>query len=304
MPIFRLEEDTLIIAQETNVELEKHLEIWLENSRRVLSQDPILWIGRQTSAKDEEGTIFPDLLGIDFQGNLVIAELKKGRTPRDIVAQLLDYAAWADGLSESQIHDIAEDYFETRDGFQGKTFDDVFREMFEIPEADELPPLNRSLRLFIAAEEIPSRIARVCRFLRTSHGIDISCIAVSTFQTEAGERLVSTEAKVGDEDIDTSKTQRRRTSGDSKLLGDKPLDIVIWETVQVLMQGNKEYFTLKEIRGLISEEYSDFIPSRVDYQVYSDCVNFSKRSDYPGGSDRYWWIERGKYRLYNPETDA
>ena len=37
MPIFRLEGDKLIIAQETNVELEKHLEIWIENSRRVLS---------------------------------------------------------------------------------------------------------------------------------------------------------------------------------------------------------------------------------------------------------------------------
>ena len=175
-----------------------------------------------------------------------------------------------------------------------------------MPETDEIPPLNRSLRLFIAAEEIPSRIARVCRFLRTSHGIDISCIAFSTFQTEAGERLVSTEVKVGDEDIATPKTQRQRTSGNSRLLGDKPLSLVIWETAQELMRGNKEYFTLKEIRGLISEEYSALygeIPSRVDFQVYSDCVNFSKRSDYPGGSDRYWKVGYGQYRLYDPAKD-
>ena len=32
MPIFRLVENKLIIAQETSVELEQHLEIWLENS--------------------------------------------------------------------------------------------------------------------------------------------------------------------------------------------------------------------------------------------------------------------------------
>jgi hypothetical protein len=32
MPIFRLDGDKLIIAQETNLELEKHLEDWLENS--------------------------------------------------------------------------------------------------------------------------------------------------------------------------------------------------------------------------------------------------------------------------------
>ncbi|MDE0681905.1 MAG: hypothetical protein OXI63_03215, partial [Candidatus Poribacteria bacterium] len=207
MPIFRLEniEDDdmskgeLIIAQETYLELERHLENWLENSPLALAQESILWIGRQTSAKDEDGTIYSDLLGIDSNGNLVIAELKKGRTPRDIIAQLLDYAAWADGLSEPQIREIAENYFETRGVFQGKTFDDAFKEVFEIPETDELPPLNRGLRLFIVAEEIPSRVARVCRFLRTSHGMDISCIDVSTFETESGEVLVSTETVVGDE---------------------------------------------------------------------------------------------------------
>ena len=313
MPIFRLEKSEgddmskaeLVIVQETNLELEKHLENWLENSpRQTLVREDFLWIGRQTSITDEDNsTIFSDLLGVDSEGNFVIAELKKGLTPRDVVAQLLDYAAWADRLSEPDIRDIAETYFETRGEFKGKTFDEAFREVFDLPETDEIPPLNRSLRLFIAAEEIPSRIARVCRFLRTSHGIDISCIAFSTFQTEAGERLVSTEVKVGDEDIATPKTQRQRTSGNSRLLGDKPLYLVIWETAQELMRGNKEYFTLKEIRGLISEEYSDLIPSRVDFQVYSDCVNFSTRSDYPGGSDRYWKVGYGQYRLYDPAKD-
>ena len=50
MPIFRLEEDKLVIAKETNIELESHLEDWLENSPSVVIQDELLWIGRQTSA--------------------------------------------------------------------------------------------------------------------------------------------------------------------------------------------------------------------------------------------------------------
>lgn len=311
MPIFRLEnikdddmsKGKLIIAQETYLELERHLENWLENSPLALTQESILWIGRQTSAKDEDGTIYSDLLGIDSNGNLVIAELKKGRTPRDIIAQLLDYAAGADGLSESQIREIAENYFETRGVFQGKTFDDAFKEVFEIPETDELPPLNRGLRLFIVAEEIPSRVARVCRFLRTSHGMDISCIDVSTFKTESGEVLVSTETIVGDEGFAFPKVQQKHVSPPTRWSGDKPFDRVILETVEALMQGDKESFTLKEVRGLISEKYTDFTPSRVDYQVYSDCVNFPTRSDYPKGSDRYWRISRGKFRLYDPEND-
>ena len=108
MPLFRLEKSEgddmskgkLVIAPKTKLELEKHLENWLENSpEQTLTQEDFLWIGRQTSATDEDGTIFSDLFGVDSEGNLVIAELKKGRTPRDIIAQILDYAAWADDLS-------------------------------------------------------------------------------------------------------------------------------------------------------------------------------------------------------------
>ena len=84
MPIFRLEDDTLIIAEETNVELEQHIEIWIENSPWAVIQDElVLWIDRQASAQDEEGTIYPDLLGVDSEGNLVIVEFKREKNTAD-----------------------------------------------------------------------------------------------------------------------------------------------------------------------------------------------------------------------------
>ena len=248
MAIFRLEKlesddmskAALVIAKEANLELERYLEDWLENSPVTLVQDEhILWIGRQTSAKDEDGTIYSDLLGVDAEGNLVVAELKKGRTPRDIIAQLLDYAAWADGLSESQISEIAEAYFDTRDGLKGKTFDDAFRNLFDMPETDELPPLNRGLRLFIVAEEIPSRVARVCKFLRTSYGIDVNCIDVSTFETESGEVLVSTETKVGEEGFAVPSAQQQRTSLPPRWSGDTPVKEVVWNAVREITGGKR-----------------------------------------------------------------
>ncbi|MCG9132107.1 hypothetical protein J5I95_10535 [Candidatus Poribacteria bacterium] len=305
MPIFRLEEDTLIIAQETNVEFEQHLETWLENSPWAVIQDElVLWIDRQPSAQNEEGTIFPDLLGVDSEGNLVIVEFKRGGTPRDVMAQLLEYAAWANELSAEQVHEIADTYFEKRDEFRGKTFPDAFREAFDMPETDELPPFNQKLRLFVVAEEIHPRVAHVCRFLRTSYKIDVSCIAVSKFQTESGDEIVSTETKVGDEEIVTPKTRHQRTSQTSRWSGDIPVNQVVWETVQELTTGSLNVdFTLKEVRGRILEKYPDFNRSTADCQLYSDCVNHPSRHHYPGGTDRYWRISRGKYRLYDREKD-
>ena len=305
MPIFRLDGDKLIIAQETNLELEKHLENWLENSPRSLTQEPLLWIGRQTSAKDEDGTIYSDLFGVDSDGNLVIAELKKGRTPRDIIAQLLDYAAWADGLSESQIHEIAEDYFETRDEFKGKTFPDAFRDVFDMLEIDELPPLNRSLRLFIVAEEIPLRMTRVCRFLRTSHGMDISCIDVSTFETESGEVLVSAETKVGDEEFAAPKAQQQRASLPSRDPSNKPVKQVVWEGVQELTQGKTDVeFSIKEVTTTILKKNPDFKQGTVNWQMTMNTVNNPSGGYHSSDTDDYYWrVERGKYRLYDPERD-
>ncbi len=305
MPIFRLDGDRLIIAEETDVELEQHLEIWLENSPwAVIQGEHVLWIDRQPSAQDEEGTIFPDLLGVDAEGNLVIVEFKRGKTPRSVVAQLLEYAAWANELSPEQIHEIADAYFEKRDEFKGKTFPDAFREVFDIPETDELPPLKRKLRLFVIGEEIHPRVTSVCRFLRTLYKMDVSCIAVSKFQTKSGEEIVSTETKVGEEKIVTPKTRQQRTSQTSRWSGDKPVNQVVWEAVQELTGKNLSFeFTLKELRKLILEKYSDFNPSTADCQLYSDCVNHPSRHHYPGGSDRYWRVSRGIYRLYDSEKD-
>ena len=72
MAIFKLQTNgddiskaELVEASKTNIDLELHLESWLEKSPWAIAQEPLIWIGRQTSACCEDTTIFPDLLGID-----------------------------------------------------------------------------------------------------------------------------------------------------------------------------------------------------------------------------------------------
>ena len=70
-----------------SIDYERYFESWLENSPSLLLDDEdgsktVLWIGRQVTASVGETDKYPDLLGIDASGDLIIVELKKGKTPR------------------------------------------------------------------------------------------------------------------------------------------------------------------------------------------------------------------------------
>ena len=99
-------ENTLTELHTSKLEQEEILERWLERDISILSDD-LLVIGRQVTT-DFGGAM--DLLCLDSSGDLVIVELKRDKTPRDITAQVLDYASWVQDLSNEAITDIADDY--------------------------------------------------------------------------------------------------------------------------------------------------------------------------------------------------
>ena len=252
-----------VSAPERSIEFERHLESWLENNPWTLVQgEDILWIGKQTNARVEDRTIFPDLLGIDADGNLIIVELKRGRTPRDTVAQLLDYATWADGISNAQIREIAKTYFEDQMELEGQSFDEVFRTAFE---TENVPTLNRSLRLYIVAGRISEWILKVCKFLRNSHNMNVSCVAVSMFETETQNVIVGMETKLGDRNsVTLIPTQNRRRQDDTLRWE------VVWEAILRLTNGNpSSEFNTEEVRDAVLEEHSDFNKNTISGSIHS-----------------------------------
>src|SRR6266852_2666249 len=84
---------------ESSLVTEQLLEEMIIAAPRLLSDEWML-IGRQEST-GFGGRI--DLLAIAPDGSLVLIELKRDRTPRDVVAQALDYASWIDRLKPEEI---------------------------------------------------------------------------------------------------------------------------------------------------------------------------------------------------------
>jgi len=164
----------------SKLDLEERLEGWMDGDLSVLADD-MLVIGRQTTTAFG-GVI--DLLCLDRNGDVVIVELKRDKTPRDITAQTLDYASWIKDLSREDIVEIAGQYL----GSRGTNLDQAFQKKFgsDLPEV-----LNENHRMLIVASEIDSSSERIISYLSDQYGVDINAATFHYFKTEAGEELLA-----------------------------------------------------------------------------------------------------------------
>ena len=117
-------------------------------------------------------------------GDLVILELKRDRTPRDIVAQALDYASWVQGLGHEDVINRASDFFKGigEDRSLERAFKDKFGE--NLPEV-----INESHRIYIVASTLDSATERIVEYLSETHGVDINAATFAYY-------------KVGDDELD------------------------------------------------------------------------------------------------------
>ena len=171
---------------------ENELEEFICAEPAILS-DRWLLIGRQVPTAHGK---FVDLLAVDGDGALVVIELKKQRTPRDVVAQALDYGSWVRTLEPSDVAAIFK-----RFAGDGQSLDAAFQEKFGYALDEE--QLNESHQLVVVASELDASTERIVGYLSDSD-IPINVIFFQVF-TDGDRRYLSrawlidpgeTEAKV------------------------------------------------------------------------------------------------------------
>lgn len=185
--------------QPTSLDLESRLQEWLAEDISVL--DPgLLVIGREVET-DFGG--FIDLLCIDANGNLVVVELKRDKTPREITAQALDYGSWISDLSNERITIIANTYL------TGIGFDQAFRNCFEI-DVPEI--LNGDHRLLIVGAQIDSSSERIIKYLSDKHGVNINAATFEFYRASNGVEYLARVFLIEPSEVDL----HSRTKGTSK----------------------------------------------------------------------------------------
>jgi len=135
-------------------------------------------VGRQEKT-DYGGRI--DLIAIAPDGSLVLVELKRDRTPREVVAQALDYAGW---IGQLQAEDISAIYSRFA---PGRSLAEDFRQRFG-EDLDE-ETLNQSHQIVIVASSLDDSTERIVAYL-TDRDIPINVLFFQVF-THGTEQLLS-----------------------------------------------------------------------------------------------------------------
>ena len=176
--------------KEENKEID--LEILLENNPEYFFENSkILIIGRQVTTNLNT---FIDLIGIDELGNTVVIELKRDKTPRETLAQLIEYASFIDNLDYGQLNDIFQNY-------SGEEVElEEYHQQYYENGSNQNVSWNKNSKLVIIAQNITKEIKQTSLYLRKK-GIDVYCVEFKYFVNNSNIKMISSDFVVGDEEF-------------------------------------------------------------------------------------------------------
>lgn len=226
--------DTLAELEKARLDLEERIETWLEQDISIISDD-LLVIGRQATT-DFGGIV--DLLCLDHNGDVVIVELKRDKTPRDITAQVLDYASWVKDLSNERVTELADQYLKDR-GPLAQAFEQKFDE--GLPET-----LNGHHKMLIVASRIDASTERIVNYLSDTYGVDINAVSFQYFRHTDGQEFLARVFLIEPSQVEysarTKTTSKRRPNLTYKELQELADDNGVGELYRQLVEGLRACF--------------------------------------------------------------
>lgn len=132
-------------------------------------------IGRQVLT-EHGGQI--DILAINENGNLIIIELKKNKTSREVITQAIDYAAWVKKINLATIAGIYKDSREKLDSSY-ESLDQAIRDNFDKEFGEE--EIDGSHQIVIVASSLDPSTERIVKYLN-DYEIPINIMFFNVFK--------------------------------------------------------------------------------------------------------------------------
>jgi len=178
--MWRIQEGKAIPVERSALANEKLLEDILEDDIGLLGlPNQLLILGRQVPT-DYSGRV--DLLCIDQEGTLYVIEVKKHRTPREVVAQAMDYGYWVRDLGYQQVREIWANEHEEMD------FDEGFRKTFQLEPPETV---NVAHQLVIVASALDPASERIVTYAQ-GFDLPLNVVFFQTFHQDGTQYLTRT----------------------------------------------------------------------------------------------------------------
>lgn len=184
--------------EQTAIHPEETLEDWLHQNPELLLDEQILVISRQARLK----TGVADLIGLDCWGNVVIFEVKIGRSgsgsasEETILSQPQNYAQSLSHFNYADLNDLYQEYTERVNSGEwavdestvgGGTLQSDFEAAFgETLDEDQF---GSTERMVVIAEEITRRTERNVRYL-LGEGLNFQCAEIQAFHSADGHNMM------------------------------------------------------------------------------------------------------------------
>lgn len=179
----------VVTYEQTEFESEEDLENRLHSNSVLLLDEQVFLIGRQVRLD----TGVADLVGLDRWGNVLIFEVKIGRSgsgsasEETILSQPQNYAQSLSSFDYSDLNDLYMEYrdrMERREWDVGAAYDRGGNLLtdFEAAFEESLEPhqFNSTQRMVVLAEEITRRTEQNVRYL-LEEGLNFQCVEIQTF---------------------------------------------------------------------------------------------------------------------------
>jgi len=150
---------------------------WIENTPDILGEN-FLIIGKELSLPSGSRL---DLLAIDKKARLVIIELKRDDSGKEIDWQAIKYASYCSSFLVDEIISHYADFIKA-DEEEAKARIDEFID-------EELDILNHSQRIILVSKEYHSDVVSAVLWLR-DYGIDIECLRLKPFVDDNGDLFI------------------------------------------------------------------------------------------------------------------
>ena len=195
MEVYLVEQDDMKRVSESELDKEAKLEQRLVRTEGAKIGDvEVLYVGRQGSPG--EGGIF-DILGVDERGDTVVVELKRGRAPRDVVAQALEYAGEIRNVEYEYLNERYREFLREEQGYADPTdilsLREAHADYFDLDDTLSEREFNDEQRLIVVGTEFRDVSLNMADFLR-EHGIDVVAVEYSSYyDDEEGIELLTTD---------------------------------------------------------------------------------------------------------------